>query len=178
MALDHAAFTAFAEQYQPLVFRSAIGLVGDRDEAEDIVQEVFVLLYEKMGSYRGDGSIEGWIYRITRRVAERRRSKVQRRLRLGALPAARPTAEVYVTDPGARVDRERAMSLVHDAVLALPQRQREIFDLCDLQGRSPAEVANMLELNPASVRASLFKARASVRRTILATHPRDMEPAP
>jgi len=159
------------DEFQPRVYRWAVGLVSDRDEAEDVVQETFVLVYENMGSFRGDGSFEGWLYRIMRRVVERQRRKRKRRTFLGALPAARPTAEVYTTDPGGRIDRERALALIHESVHELPLRQREVFDLCDLQGRSPAEAAEMLGLKAVSVRANLFKARTAIRRQILSTHP-------
>lgn len=169
------AFTAFVGRYKPIVFRWAVGLVYDGDEAEDIAQEAFVLAYQNLGSFRGEGSFDGWMYRITRRVAERQRFKKKRRALLGALPAARPTAEVYTTDPGGRIDRERALALIHASAKELPIRQRAIFDLCDLQGHSPAEAAGMLGLKPVSVRASLFKARASIRRNILLTHPKYSE---
>jgi DNA-directed RNA polymerase specialized sigma24 family protein len=78
---------------------------------------------------------------------------------------------VYLTDPGARVDRQRAVALIQTIATTLPMRQREVFILCDIEGRTPAEVAVMLDMKDVSVRASLFKARASIRRTILATHP-------
>lgn len=168
---DAGAFTIFVERYKPAVFRWAVGLVSDGDEAEDIAQEVFVRSYRKLGSFRGDGTIEGWLYRITRRVAERHRTKKKRRTVLGALPAARPTAEVYTTDPGGRVDRERALAIIYESVEELPLRQREAFDLCDLQGHSPVDAGEMLGVKPVSVRANLFKARASIRRRILLTHP-------
>lgn len=86
--------------------------------------------------------------------------------------------DLYVTDPGARVDRERAVELIQSIAATLPMRQREVFILCDLEGRMPTEVARILGMKDVSVRASLFKARASIRRTILATHPCYQEPLP
>jgi len=172
---DANAFTGLVERYQPLVYRWSVGLVLDRDEADDVMQEAFVIAYRKLGSFRGEGSIEGWLYRITRRVATKHRRKKNRRAILGALPAARPSREVYLTDPGARVDRERALVLIHESVAELPDRQREVFDLIDLQGYSPTEAGEFLALKPVSVRANLFKARASIRRSILKTHPRFSE---
>jgi len=169
------AFTSFVEQYQPLVYRWSIGLVYDRDEADDVMQEVFVLAYRKMGSFREEGTIEGWLYRITSRVAAKHRRKQKRRSLLGELPAARPSREMYITDPGGRVDREQALALIRESAAALPDRQREVFDLVDLQGYSPVEAGEMLDVKPVSVRANLFKARASVRRAILSVHPRFVE---
>lgn len=162
----------FVERFKPTVFRWAAGLVPDRDDAEDIAQEVFVRVYQSHRSFAGSGTLEGWVYRITQRVAHRHRQKVRRRGILGASAAAQPGTEVYTTDPGGRVDRDRTMMLIHASMCALPQRQREVFDLCDLQGRNPAEAAELLGVKAVSVRASLFKARQSIRRSILAAHPR------
>ena len=86
-------------------------------------------------------------------------------------PAARPERDMYTTDPGGRVDRQRAATVIRELFSDLPRRQREIFDLVDLQGLSPAEVAERTGIKPVSVRANLFKARQSIRAGLLATHP-------
>jgi len=70
---DNRAFTALVSAYQPRVYRWALALTGDQDEAEDVTQEVFVRVYRKLGGFRGDGSLDAWIYRITRRIAFRAR---------------------------------------------------------------------------------------------------------
>lgn len=161
---DERAFATLVGTYQPVVFRWAIALSGDEDDAQDICQEVFVRVHRKLWSFRGDGAFEGWLYRITRRVAARARPN--------SLPQTASTSqEVYVTDPGARVDRERAVELIRLIAATLPMRQREVFMLCDIEGRAPAEAAAILGMKDVSVRASLFKARAAIRRTVLATHP-------
>ncbi|HEY9229219.1 MAG TPA: RNA polymerase sigma factor [Gemmatimonadaceae bacterium] len=160
---DADAFTALVSAYQSRVFRWALALTGDQDEAEDVTQEVFVRVYRKLSSFRGDGPLDAWLYRITRRVALR--------VRRIAFPAVEESHDVYITDPGIRVDRQRALDLVRTIAATLPMRQREVFMLCDLEGRAPAEAAAILDMKDVSVRASLFKARASIRRRILATHP-------
>src|SRR6185503_3765439 len=123
-----------------------------------------VRVHGKLASFRGDGSFEGWLYRITSRVAGRARLE-------SVYEAPSDPQDVYITDPGLRVDRQRAIALIRLVAETLPMRQREVFVLCDLEGRTPAEVAAMLDMKDVSVRASLFKARAWIRRSILATHP-------
>jgi RNA polymerase sigma-70 factor (ECF subfamily) len=172
---DGDAFTSFVERYQSLVYRWSIGIVFDGDEADDLTQEVFVLAYRKLASFREEGTIEGWLYRITRRVAGKHRRKRTRRAMIATLPAARPAREVYTTDPGARVDRQQALQLILESMMELPERQREVFDLVDLQGHSAGEAGELLGLKSVSVRANLFKARASIRRRIVAAHPRLLE---
>src|SRR5262245_60529430 len=161
---DDRAFAVLVATDQPLDLRCASALSGADDEAEDITQEVFVRVYRKVSGFRGDGAFEGWLYRITRRVAGRARRNRE-------YQAPSTTQDVYLTDPGARVDRQRAVELIRVIAKTLPMRQREVFVLCDIEGRTPAEAAVMLDMKDVSVRASLFKARASIRRAILATHP-------
>ena len=109
----------------------------DPDEAEDITQEVFVRTYREAGPVSFDGPLDAWLYRITRRAATQMRRTRKRRGRLALSPAAQPLRDVYTTDPGGRVDRERAASVIRELFAELPRRQREIFDLVDLQGFSP-----------------------------------------
>jgi RNA polymerase sigma-70 factor (ECF subfamily) len=168
---DDAAFASLVTRFQAAVFRWSLTFARDPDEAEDITQEVFVRVHRQIGNYRSDGPLEAWLYRITRRTASQLRRTRGRRGRLALSPAARPEREVYTTDPGGRVDRQRAASVIHELFSELPRRQREIFDLVDLQGLSPAEVAERTGMRPVSVRANLFKARRAIRDSLLASHP-------
>lgn len=168
---DDSAFTTLVMRYHPVVFRWSLTFAWDPDEAEDIAQEVFVRAHRQLSQYRSDGSLEAWLYAITRRAASQRRRTHKRRSRLALSPGARPLKDVYTTDPGGRVDRERAANVILELFSELPQRQREIFDLVDLQGLSPAEAAARTGMKPVSVRANLFKARSAIRAKLLATHP-------
>lgn len=168
---DDAAFTTLVTRFQPAVFRWALTFAGDPDEAEDITQEVFVRTHRQLGDYRSDGPLEAWLYRITRRAALQLTRKGKRRARLALSPAAAPARDIYTTDPGGRVDRERAATVIRELFAGLPARQREIFDLVDLQGLSPAEAAERTGMKPVSVRANLFKARKAIRENMLASHP-------
>lgn len=168
---DDSAFTTLVTRYQPAVFRWALMFASDPDEAEDIAQEVFVRMHRQLSRYRSDGSLEAWLYAITRRAANQMRRTHKRRSRLARSPGARPSREVYTTDPGGRVDRERAAAVIREMFAELPPRQREIFDLIDLQGLTPSEVAERTGMKPVSVRANLFKARSTIRARFLATHP-------
>ncbi|MDQ6770030.1 MAG: RNA polymerase sigma factor, partial [Gemmatimonadota bacterium] len=152
-------------------FRWALMFAQDADEAEDIAQEVFVRVHRQLSQYRSDGSLEGWLYAITRRAATQLRRAQRRRKRLALSPGAAPIRDVYTTDPGGRVDRQRAAIVIRELFSELPARQREIFDLVDLQGLSPAEAAGRTGMKPVSVRASLFKARSTIRAKFLASHP-------
>lgn len=168
---DDSAFTTIVVRYHPAVFRWALAFARDPDEAEDIAQEVFVRAHRQLSQYSSDGSLQAWLYAITRRAACQQRRTHKRRGRLALSPAAQPMRDVYTTDPGGRVDRERAAAVIRELFSELPARQREIFDLVDLQGLSPTEVAERTGMKAVSVRANLFKARSTIRAKFLATHP-------
>ena len=167
---DSAAFESLVTVLQPQAHRWAMTFARDPDEAEEITQETFVLVYGKLRQYRGDSPVEAWVYRIVRRVALGKSRKARRRnaLQEAAFPGI---DDVYNTDPGARVDRQRIAEYIRHFFTELPPRQREVFDLVDLQGNEPAEVAALLGMNAATVRANLFKARASIRARLLKDHP-------
>jgi RNA polymerase sigma-70 factor, ECF subfamily len=168
---DDSAFTTLVTRYHPAVFRWALVFAQDPDEADDLVQEVFVRAHRNFSQYRSDAPLGAWLYAITRRAANQFRRTRKRRTRLSLSSSAMAYRDVYTTDPGGRVDRERAAALIQELFAELPSRQREIFDLIDLQGLSPAEAAERTGMKPVTVRANLFKARTAIRRKFLATHP-------
>ncbi|MDP9176240.1 MAG: RNA polymerase sigma factor [Gemmatimonadota bacterium] len=168
---DDQSFAQLVALLQPRVYRWALTYARDPDEADEIAQQTFVLIHRQLEQFRGDAPVEAWAFSITRRVADQRRRTFLRRSRLASSPAGRPDREIYVTDPGARVDRQRVAALIREFFAGLPPRQREVFDLIDLQGYDPAEVAVMLGAKAVTVRANLFKARSTIRARVLATHP-------
>ena len=168
---DTTAFTALVAALHPVVHRWALVFAGDPDEADDILQETFVQMHRHLAQFHGEAPLEAWLYRIVRRAAGQRRRTARRRLRLAESAVARPERDPYVTDPGARVDRQWVAERIRAFFRDLPSRQREMFDLVDLQGYDPSEVARMTGMNPGTVRANLFKARAAVRAHLMARHP-------
>ena len=167
---DLDAFTQLVRALQPIVFRWSLTLARDADDADELSQETFVQVHQKLEQFRGDSSLQGWIYGITRSLALQKKRKIKRRTLLSA--ASLPGMDsVYNTDPGARVDRQRVADYIRHFFLELPPRQREVFDLVDLQGFDPVEVAELTGIKAATVRGNLFKARAAIRAHLIAVHP-------
>lgn len=167
---DVAAFESLVTVMHKLVHRWALTFARDSDEADEITQETFVLAYRNLAKYRGDGAVEAWFYRIVRRVAlqKHRRDRRRRALAEAVFPGV---DDVYTTDPGGRVDRQKIAEYIRHFFTQLPPRQREVFDLVDLQGNEPADVARLLGVSAGTVRGNLFKARASIRARLLEDHP-------
>lgn len=179
------AFDRLARRCLGRIRRWALGVVGDPDEADDVVQATLLRLHRYLDTYDGSGSFEAWLYRVTRnaaldRVEARRDAEVSLDEERGggavgsldrsdAWPAGRSAGSG--DGPLRHLYAEELVGLVRTFYERLPPRQRQVFDLADLQGYAPAEIAEMLEMNPSTVRVNLFKARKTIRARILRDHP-------
>ncbi|MEO7103175.1 MAG: RNA polymerase sigma factor [Gemmatimonadaceae bacterium] len=158
-------------EVHPILYRWALANAINVDDADDIAQKALITVYRKLHQFRGDSSIAAWMYRITTRIALQRHRKRARRKTLDTYARSELGGRVYTTDPGGRVDRDRLTALVREFYDELPRQQRAAITLVDFDGHSPAEAATLMGLNPVTLRANLFKARASIRRRVLAIDP-------
>jgi RNA polymerase sigma-70 factor (ECF subfamily) len=168
---DRAALDALLAHIHPMLYRWALANATDVDDAEDIAQQALVAVYRKIGQFRGEAPLAVWLYRLTMRTATQRRRTFARRKTLDVRAHAEVTRRVYETDPGGRVDRERLTTLVRECYDRLPPQQRAALSLVDVEGYTPAEAAELMELAPVTLRANLFKARSSVRRQVFTLSP-------
>ena len=172
---DESAFERLAARFYERIHRWALAKTGDRDDADDATQEALIRMHKHIRGFDGRSAFTTWLYRVTASAAadlhrkRSRRSALAERMRRSASPQSH--------DPrgSATVDEGRAVDLVRTFMEELSERQREVFDLCDLQGFAPAEVSEMLELEPVTVRSHLFRARAALRTRILESHPELVE---
>lgn len=163
---DEAAFERVARWCYPRVYRWALARSGDPDDADDVTQDVLVLVRRHLPSYAGRSQFSTWLYRITANAAAglaSRRARHDEVLQRWSREAGESAG-----DSGDRLDDLHAAAigeLVQAFFKELPDRQREVFDLGDLQGYSSVEIAEMLELEPSTVRARAMRAK------ILERHP-------
>ena len=169
---DQKALRDLIERAYPLVRRWSVVQTGDPSVAEDLTQDVLVQMIRKLESFKGDAQFGTWLYAITRNAAADRFRKEDRRARLaespGAYDALLPTA---AQDPARLAERNELLAALEVFFGELPERQREIFDLVELQGLPSTDVAELLGIEPVSVRAHLFKARRRLRARMLSERP-------
>lgn len=173
---DRDSLRALLEEVSPSVRQWALAHTGNPDEASDLCQEVLVLLLKRLSSYRGDARFLTWLFAVTRNQAlEEVRRKGRHERKMTRFSAEIGDAYGTPNSGEVRVDRKRLGDLIVAFVHELPQRQREVFQMSDLQGLSSPEIGAILELDAGSVRAALLKARRALRRKILEKHPEFVE---
>jgi RNA polymerase sigma-70 factor, ECF subfamily len=167
---DSAAREELLTRCHGTIRRWARVLTDDRDEAEDVAQEVLIRVALRLDRYAGRSRFTTWLYQVTRNTALSLRRRVVRRLRLvGDLTAG---AEHHQPDdPQSQAEASHLRGVVTKLFQELPLRQREVFYLVDIEGHDAVEIAPRLGLRPVTVRAHLFRARRALRGKILARHP-------
>ena len=164
-----AAFERLVARVRTRVQRWARRYTDDDDSAEDVTQEVLIGLPSRVQQFRGQSRFTTWLFAVTRSVALNHRRREERRSELRAEHRARAAdVDDAVLDP----DRETLARLILRYFEALPPQQRRIFQLVDLEGNEPAEVARKLGMRPVTVRANLFKARRTIRTHLMERHER------
>ena len=173
---DQQALSEVLRRSYEQIHRWAISLTGDPDDADDVTQDVLILLHRRIGQYRERSRFTTWLYRVTRNAAGDHFRRSSRRER--AVKRSTEEAGDAGYQKGTQLDELHASDvadLVRTLFVDLPDRQREVFDLVDLQDWSPVEVSQALDMKPVTVRAHLHRARRTIRKRILERHPELME---
>jgi len=165
---DELAFRQLVECVRDRVYRQALVQTGDGDDAEDVTQEVLVRLHLQIGRFRGDARFETWLFTLTRNAAADQRRKRNRPHRIAARLKELAGDDRWAdADPLDALEASRFGEQVRGFLVDLSERQRTVFDLIDLQGYAAGEVAEMLGMQPVTVRTHLLRARRAIRSRLL-----------
>ncbi len=170
-------FDALFDRYQSLVFHLAYRVLGDREEALDVCQEVFLTVYRKLSRFRGDSSLKTWIYRIAvNRAANRCRwwSRLRRRGTVsleehlghegrGGLAESLESCE---TSPEESLLKREERDQLERSLAKLPVKQRIAIVLRDIEGLPYEEISVLLEISPGTVKSRIARGREELKRRL------------
>ena len=159
---DLRAFEELVIAYQHRVFGVAVRMLGNRAEAEEIAQETFLRAHRALPGFRGEARLGTWLYAIASRLCLNRLAAPERGLARGdddALAAA-PSHE---PDAATALERSELDGALREAIAALPEKRRIVVILRDLEGLSYEEIAEVLALEPGTVRSRLHRARMDLK---------------
>jgi RNA polymerase sigma-70 factor (ECF subfamily) len=156
---ETAAFDELVERYMRRALAVAYRLTGQRQDAEDIVQDSFLAALTKIDTFERGRPFGPWLFRI---VANRALNfRKSRALRQGEpLPASAASGDESPDEAAARAERRHALQ---DALAQLPDQQRWIVELFEIDGFTGPEIADMLDLADGTVRWHLHAARQTLR---------------
>ena len=162
---DVDAFGLLVTAYEKNVFNVALQMLGNREDAQDIAQEAFLKAYNSLSSFRGDSKFSSWLYRIVSNLCldfKRRQSR-------------RPSSSLTVEDddgenvqldiadesqsPETLLERKLTREAVRRGLAELPEEQRQILLLREIQGLSYEEIGEAMGLEAGTVKSRIFRAR-------------------
>jgi RNA polymerase sigma-70 factor, ECF subfamily len=184
---DEAAFIELIDRYGPTMVRVAQMYVRDRATAEEVVQETWLAVLNGIDRFEGRSSLKTWLFRILTNRAKTRGERDGRMVPFSSLAGAgegedpsvdpdrflgpdSPQPGAWAAPPRAwpqdRVLAQETLGVIETAIDQLPEAQREVIRLRDIEGWSPMEVAEALEISDGNQRVLLHRARSKVRAAV------------
>ncbi|MDB5822253.1 MAG: putative polymerase sigma factor [Herminiimonas sp.] len=172
---DHKAFALLMRRHNRLLFRTARSIVKNDADAEDVLQEAYLLAYRRIGQYRGDAKLSTWLTRIVANEAIARARTTSRRAQIldinhgGDLEHGDTDIDMEQSrseQPDESAMRSQARALLERKIDELPESFRTVFVLRALEEMDVSEVAISLDIPEATVRSRFFRARGLLRESL------------
>jgi len=173
---DEEAFVSLMRQYRSDLINVAYGITLDREESQDIVQEVFLKVFRNIHSFNGKSGLGTWLYRITVNESLNQLRKWKRRLNWQHQSLTQETSGDAVNPPELGSEKFSPSNLFEEKesawrfekeLKALPQKTRAVFVLRENQGLSYDEIARVLNIKRGTVCSRLYHARLKLKKALL-----------
>jgi RNA polymerase sigma-70 factor (ECF subfamily) len=172
---DEEAFARLVALHEGMVFSLSARLLGSAEEAHDVAQEVFLLVYRRLGRFEGRSSLRTWIYRIVVNQCHNRRRFWHRRQRhkeapidegLATVPAPGSWPVLSGSNPYEEARRRERARRVQQALLELSFEHRAVLLLREVEGLSGEETSAALGIAEGTVKSRLSRAREALRQKL------------
>jgi RNA polymerase sigma-70 factor (ECF subfamily) len=179
LAGDTTAYRGLVEKYQGRVYAMVYGMLRNREDARDVTQEAFVKAYHNLDGFRLDSSFYTWLYRIAMNLAidlvRKRKRQKQTSFEDGIATKDEDggIAEHHHEDgPRRALERKQLYARIMDALEQLPEDQKQVVLLRELEGLSYKEIAEVMEIPEGTVMSRLFYARKKLQKLLAEDKPR------
>ena len=162
--MDIKQFTSEILPFKNKLYRFALRIVGNAAEAEDVVQEVMIKLWNQRAKLHEYSNLEAWCIRVTKNLSiDKTRSK---HYKMGIIPDGFDIVANQFS-PHQNTETEDTMQRIKKMINALPDKQREVMHLRDIEGLSYKEIEAELEIPMNQVKVYLFRARKFVKHQLI-----------
>jgi RNA polymerase sigma-70 factor (ECF subfamily) len=162
-----SAYNGLVQRYQRQVYNLAYRMLGNAEDAGDLVQDTFLRAYGALTSFRQDASFLTWLYKIASNLCidqlRSRKAKSTLSLEVELEEGREPAADLRSTGPEEAAVRGSVQDVVQRAILNLPEKYRAVVVMRHLNDMSVDEIARVLELPTGTVKTHLFRAREMLR---------------
>lgn len=163
---DEKAFAEMVQLKREKVFRIAVNIVGDEDDAKDIAQLAFVKLWRSISSFKESARFDPWFFRIVVNLSldHCRRKKRETILSESAQPVAEPQPGAMDSVQDAAIYRAQIREIFNEAAARLTEQQRAAFTLREIEGLSTEDVGKAMGIRASTVRNHVLQARRTLQQ--------------
>jgi len=169
---DEAAFKYLVENYRDRVYNTALGIVQNAEDAEDVSQEVFIQVYKSIGHFKAESKLSTWLYKIaTTRALDLLRSRKSKK-RFGLLQRLFGEGNEHVFEipdfnhPGVALERKENAAKLFKAINQLPENQKIAFTLHKLEDLSYQEVSEVMQTSLPAVESLMHRAKLNLKKIL------------
>jgi RNA polymerase sigma-70 factor (ECF subfamily) len=171
---NETAFKNMVDSYQKLVVNTCYGMVHNREDAEDIAQDVFIEVYRKIQDFREDSKLSTWLYRIAvnrslNHIRDNKKHRWFRSFEDEVSEKCKKYLEVEAAksdEPEYELENQQRAIILKEAINSLPKNQKVAFILSKYEDLSYHEIAEVMELSVSSIESLIFRAKKGLQKKL------------
>ncbi len=171
---NQAAFSLLIDDYQQKVFHTCISYVPNKEDAEDIAQEVFLEVYKSIGKFKENSKLSTWIYKICtnkclefiRKKNAKKRLVFMQRILGNEIPLDKTNFFTEFNHPGILLEHKEQSETIYLAINTLPESQKTVFTLAKLDGKTYQEIVEITGKSMSSVESIMFRAKKNLQKKL------------
>jgi RNA polymerase sigma-70 factor (ECF subfamily) len=171
---NSSAFSELLDEFQQKVFHTCLSFVPNKEDAEDIAQEVFLEVYRSIHKFKGNSKLSTWIYKIStnkclefiRKKSAKKRFAFMQSITGNEIPLDKTNFFTEFNHPGILLENKERTETIYLAINSLPESQRVVFTLAKLDGKSYQEIVEITGKSLSSVESIMFRAKKNLQKKL------------
>jgi len=171
---DPSAYNTLLNEYQQKVFATCISFVPNKEDAEDIAQEVFLEVFRSISKFKRNSKLSTWIYKITtnkclefiRKKNTKKRFAFMKVVLGSEIPIDKTNYFTEINHPGVLLENKETTEIIFKAINTLPDNQKVVFTLAKIEGKAYQEIVEITGKTLSSVEGIMFRAKKNLKRKL------------
>lgn len=168
---NQTAFSQLLDDYQQKVFGTCISFIPNKEDAEDVAQEVFLEVFKSISKFKGDSKLSTWIYKIAtnkclefiRKKNSKKRFAFMQTILGNEIPIDKTSYFTEINHPGVILENKEKSAIIFKAINTLPESQRVVFTLAKIDGKSYQEIVEITGKSLSSVESIMYRAKKNLQ---------------
>lgn len=169
-----SAYSKLLDDYQQKVFGTCISFIPNKEDAEDVAQEVFLEVFKSIHKFKGGSKLSTWIYKIAtnkclefiRKKNTKKRFAFMQSILGNEIPIDKTSYFTEVNHPGILLENKEKSAIIFKAIHALPESQKVVFTLAKIDGKSYQEIVEITGKSLSSVESIMFRAKKGLQQKL------------